>query len=138
MCGIAIRGMRSRASLGKSSPFAPHVLQICRGLRGYTLGAGMQTPHHVSVDHFVAEKALFLLAACLEVGDKDLTCARCGTQIKWEVASISTHCTAYQCLGIGIICQVDIPYCPECEEPPYVKGCFHVPEGHNVAAQLMS
>jgi hypothetical protein len=30
------------------------------------------------------------------------------------------------CVGTGTIVQVDIPYCPQCEEKPYVRGCFHV------------
>jgi hypothetical protein len=96
----------------------------------------LQTPHHVSVDNFVADKALFLATACFNYGDRQLHCAQCGTHIKWEVAFISSHRIAEQCLGTGTIVQVDIPYCSQCEEPPCVRGCFHVREGQDVAAQL--
>ena len=96
----------------------------------------LQTPHHVSVDTFVADKAMFLMNACLEYGDKHIHCSQCGALIKWEAASISAHRMAEHCMGTGIIVQVDIPYCPQCEEIPYVRGCFHVRDGQNVAAQL--
>jgi len=96
----------------------------------------LQAPHHVGVDTFLADKALFLATACLDYGDNQLHCALCWTSIKWEAAFISAHRIAEQCVGTGIIVQVDIPYCPQCEETPYVRGCFHVREGQNVAAQL--
>jgi len=96
----------------------------------------MQTPHHVSVDNFVADKALFLMTACFDYGDNQAHCSQCGMRIKWEEAFISAHRMAEQCLGTGTIVQVDIPYCPQCEETPYVRGCFHVREGQDVAAQL--
>jgi hypothetical protein len=97
----------------------------------------MQTPHHVSVDCFVAEEALFLATACLEYGD-NINCVQCGTRIKWEVALIATHSAAELCIAAGKINLVDIPYCPHCEETPYVRGCFHVYEGQDAAAQLAS
>ena len=96
----------------------------------------MQTPHHVSVDAFVAEKGFFLTTACLECGGESLKCAGCGTRIKWEVAFISTHRIAESCIGTGKISQVEIPYCHQCEEIPYLRGCFHVRDGQDVAAQL--
>jgi hypothetical protein len=96
----------------------------------------LQTPHHVSVDDFVADKALFLMTACLECGDNQMRCNQCGTRIKWEVAFISAHRMTAECVGTGTIVQVDIPYCPQCEEIPYMRGCFHVRDGQNVAAQL--
>jgi hypothetical protein len=96
----------------------------------------LQTPHHVSVDNFVADKALFLMTSCLEYGDKQLHCSQCGMRIKWEAAFISAHRMAEDCVGTGTIVQVDIPYCPQCEEIPYVRGCFHVRDGQDVAAQL--
>jgi hypothetical protein len=96
----------------------------------------VQTPHYVSVDSFSAEKGLFLATACLECEDKPMKCAQCGTCIKWEVAFVSTHRMAEPCIGTGKICQVDIPYCPRCEEIPYLRGCFHVLDGQDVAAQL--
>jgi hypothetical protein len=96
----------------------------------------LQTPHHVSVDNFVADKALFLATACLNYGRRQLHCAQCGTRIKWAAAFISAHSMAEQCLGTGTIVQVDIPYCPRCEETPHVRGCFHVRDGQDVAAQL--
>ncbi len=96
----------------------------------------MQTPHHVSVDDFVADKALFLMTACLDCGDKLMHCSQCGTCIRWEEVFISAHRLADQCVGTGTIVQVDIPYCPQCEEKPYLRGCFHVRDGQNVAAQL--
>jgi hypothetical protein len=96
----------------------------------------LQTPHHVSVDNFVADKALFLMTSCLDYGDKQLHCSQCGTRIKWEAAFISAHRMAEDCIGTGTIVQVDIPYCPQCEEIPYVRGCFHVRDGQDVAAQL--
>jgi hypothetical protein len=96
----------------------------------------LQTPHHVSVDTFVADKALFLMTACVDYGDTQLRCSQCGTRIKWEVVFISAHRIAQDCVGTGTIVQVDIPYCPQCEETPYVRGCVHVREGLDVAAQL--
>jgi hypothetical protein len=96
----------------------------------------LQTPHHVSVDNFVADKALFLMTSCLDYGDKQLHCSRCGMRIKWEPAFVSAHRMAGDCVGTGIIVQVDIPYCPQCEEIPYVRGCVHVRDGQDVAAQL--
>jgi hypothetical protein len=96
----------------------------------------LQTPNHVSVDDFVADKALFLMTACFDYGDKQPHCSQCGTRIKWEVAFVSAHRIAEQCMGTGTIVQVDIPYCPQCEEIPYVRGCFHVRDGQDVAAQL--
>jgi hypothetical protein len=39
----------------------------------------------VSVDNFVAERALFLVTACFEFGDKPMNCAHCGTAIKGGV-----------------------------------------------------
>ena len=96
----------------------------------------MQTPHHVSVDRFIASKALFLMTACFGYGDKQPHCSQCGACIKWEVAFISAHRIAEECVGTGTIVKVDIPYCPGCEEKPYVRGCFHVRDGQNVAAQL--
>jgi hypothetical protein len=96
----------------------------------------LQTPQHASVDKFVADKALFLMTACLEDRDKHLHCAQCGTRIKWEAAFVSAHRMTEDCVGTGTIVQVDIPYCPQCEETPYVRGCFHVREGQDVAAQL--
>jgi hypothetical protein len=44
----------------------------------------VQTTYHVSVDNFVAERALFLVTACFEFGDKPMNCAHCGTAIKWS------------------------------------------------------
>jgi hypothetical protein len=99
-------------------------------------GCRLQTPHHVSVDDFVADKALFLMTACFDYGDNQAHCSQCGTRIKWEMAFISAHRIAEQCVGTGTIVQVDIPYCPQCEEKPYVRGCFHVRDGQDVAAQL--
>jgi hypothetical protein len=86
----------------------------------------LQTPQHASVDGFSAEKALFLAIACLEDRDKHMHCAQCGTRIKWEAAFVSAHRMTEDCVGTGTIVQVDIPYCPQCEETPYVRGCFHV------------
>ena len=96
----------------------------------------LQTPHHVSVNNFMADKALFLATACLNHGHRQLHCAQCGTRIKWAAAFISAHRMDEQCVGTGTIVEVDIPYCPLCEEKPYVRGCFHVRDGQNVAAQL--
>ena len=106
--------------------------------RFHCLGAGfvMHTPHHISVECFAAEEALFLATACLEYPDKKMNCTQCGTRIKWEVAFISTHCLTKLCIGTGTITPVDIPYCPQCEEIPYERGCFHVTKGQSVAAQL--
>jgi hypothetical protein len=94
----------------------------------------MQTPYHVSLDRFVAEKALFLTTACLAYGDETVHCLRCGSRIKWEEAFISTHCAAEECIGTGKISQIDIPYCPQCEEIPYTRGCFHPPPPHPISA----
>jgi NAD-dependent SIR2 family protein deacetylase len=96
----------------------------------------VQTPHYVSVDNFVVDKALFLMTACVECGGNDMRCTQCGTRIKWEAAFISAHRIAELCVGTGIIVQVDIPYCPRCEETPYTRGCFHAHDGQDVAAQL--
>jgi hypothetical protein len=96
----------------------------------------LQTPHHVSVDGFVADEALFLMTACFDYGANQAHCSQCGTRIKWEMAFVSAHRIAEQCVGTGTIVQVDIPYCPQCEEKPYLRGCFHVRDGQNVAAQL--
>jgi hypothetical protein len=57
---------------------------------------------------------------------------------KWEVAFISTQCLTELCIGTGKITPVDVPYCPQCEEIPYERGCFYVRDGQNVAAQLAS
>jgi hypothetical protein len=95
----------------------------------------LQTPH-ISVDAFMADKALFLATACLNHGHRQLHCAQCGTRIKWAAAFISAHRMDEQCVGTGTIVEVDIPYCPLCEEKPYVRGCFHVRDGRDVAAQL--
>ena len=92
----------------------------------------MQTPQRISVETFVAEEARFLAKSCIEYPDKHMNCARCGTRIKWEVAFISTHRKAEPCIGTGKISQVEIPYCPQCEEIPYARGCFH--DGEDVAA----
>jgi hypothetical protein len=97
----------------------------------------LRTPHQVSVDTFVADKALFLMTTCVEYGDKHMHCSQCGTRIKWEPAFISAHRMAEHCIGTGIIIPVDIPYCPQCEEKPYWRGCFHVRDGQNAAAQLL-
>ena len=97
----------------------------------------MQTPHHASVDSFLADEALFLATACLVFGE-NMNCAQCGTRVKWEVVGVSTHFAAEECIGTGKISQVDIPYCPQCEERPNVLGCFHVYEGQDVVAQLAS
>jgi hypothetical protein len=96
----------------------------------------LQTPHHVSVEMFVADKAFFLLTACLDYVNKPLHCSQCGTRIKSVTAFISAHRLAEECVGTGTIVQVDIPYCPQCEETPYMRGCLHVRDGHDVAAQL--
>jgi hypothetical protein len=96
----------------------------------------LKTPHHVSVDAFVADEARFLMTACIEYGDKYMHCADCGTRIKWEAAFISSHGLAEDCVGTGKIVQVDIPYCPKCEEMPYLRGCFHVRDGQDVALLL--
>ena len=118
------------------SPPPRHASQVL-GPRGTLKGeCRLQTPHHVSVDDFVADKALFILTACRECEDRQLHCAQCGTRIKWEAAFISAHRMAEQCVGTGTIVHVDIPYCPQCEEIPYLRGCFHVREGQDVAAQL--
>jgi hypothetical protein len=98
----------------------------------------MHTPHHMSVESFAAEEALFLATACLEYPDQNMNCVRCGARIKWEMAFISTHCLNELCIATGKITPVDIPYCPQCEELPHGRGCFHVREGQNVAAQLAS
>jgi hypothetical protein len=95
----------------------------------------LQTPHHVSVDTFAADKTLFLMTACFDYGDNQAH-SQCGTRIKWEAAFISAHRMAEDCVGTGTIVQVDIPYCPQCEEIPYVRGCFHVRDEQDVAAQL--
>jgi hypothetical protein len=97
----------------------------------------LQTPHHVSVDTFVADKALFLMTASVEYGDKHMHCSQCGTRIKWEAVFISAHRMAEHCIGTGTIVPVDIPYCPLCEEKPYWRGCFHVRDGQHAAAQLL-
>jgi hypothetical protein len=82
------------------------------------------------------KEALFLATSCFEYPDKKMNCALCGTRITWEVAFISTHCVTKLCIGTGTITPVDIPYCPQCEEIPYERGCFHVTKGQSVAAQL--
>jgi hypothetical protein len=97
----------------------------------------MQTPHHASVGTFLADEALFFATSCLAWGD-NMNCVHCGTRIKWEVARVSTHFAAEECIGTGKISQVDIPYCPQCEERPNGLGCFHVYEGQDVVAQLAS
>jgi hypothetical protein len=96
----------------------------------------VQTPHHVSVDNFVADRALFMMSACLDYGANQLHCSQCGTRIKWEAVFISAHRMAVDCVGTGTIVQVDIPYCPRCEETPYLRGCVHVCDGQDLAAQL--
>ena len=96
----------------------------------------LQTPQHASVDGFSAEEALFLATACFDNGDRQPHCSQCGMRIQWEVAFISAHRMTAECVGTGTIVQVDIPYCPQCEEIPYMRGCFHVRDGQNVAAQL--
>ena len=96
----------------------------------------LQTPHHVSVDTFIAAKAVFLATACLNHGGKHLHCARCRIRIKWAGVFISAHRMTEQCVGTGAIVQVDIPYCPQCEEKPDWRGCFHVRDGQDVVAQL--
>ena len=74
--------------------------------------------------------------ACLDYGNHQLFCSRCGAYIRWNIAFISAHRMTEDCVGTGIIVQVDIPYCPRCEEKPYLRGCFHVRDGQDVAAQL--
>src|ERR1700733_15326307 len=96
----------------------------------------LQTPHYVSVDTFDADTALFLMTACFDYGDNQAHFTQCGPPLKWEAAVISAHRMAEDCVGTGTIVQVDIPYCPQCEEIPYVRGCFHVRDGQDVAAQL--
>jgi hypothetical protein len=41
-------------------------------------------------------------------------------------------------VGTGTIVQVEIPYCPRCEEIPYVRGCFHVRDRQDVLAALLA
>jgi hypothetical protein len=96
----------------------------------------MQTPHHATVESFVAEEDFFVTTACLEYPDKKMNCAQCGTRVKWEVAFISTHRLTELCMGTGTITPVDIPPCPQCEEARYERGCFHVTKGQSVGAQL--
>jgi hypothetical protein len=96
----------------------------------------VRTPHHVSVDNFVAERALFLATACLEFGDKPMNCAHCGTAIKWELAFVSAHGLADLCGGTRGTVRVDIPYCPRCEQTPCATGCFYIRDGQDVASQL--
>jgi hypothetical protein len=114
---------------------APQVLCPRQTLKGE---CRLQTPHHVSVDDFVADKALFLMIACGEYEDKQLHCVQCGTRIKWEATFISAHRMAEQCVGTGTIVQVEIPYCPQCEEIPYPRGCFHVRDRQDVVAALLA
>ena len=113
----------------------PHS-RLCRKVTRLVNGFFMHTPHHISVESFAVEEALFLATACLEYPDKIMNCAQCGTRIKWEMAFISTHRLPELCIGTGTITPVDIPYCPQCEEIPYGRGCFHVTKGQSVAAQL--
>lgn len=54
-------------------------------------------------------------------------CAQCGTRIKWAAAFISAHRMAERCLGTGTIVQVDIPYCPQCEETPLCERVLPCP-----------
>jgi hypothetical protein len=91
----------------------------------------VQTTYHVSVDNFVAERALFLVTACFEFGDKPMNCAHCGTAIKWELAFVSAHCG-----GTGGTVRVDIPYCPRGEKTPYAAGCFYIRDGQDVDSRL--
>jgi hypothetical protein len=86
----------------------------------------------------MADKALFLITACCENEDKQLHCAQCGTRTRWEEAFISVHRVAEHCVGTGTIVQVDIPYCPQCEEIPYLRGCFHVRDEQDVVAALLA
>lgn len=118
-------------------PTALPALQCLTTVRHVKGGYRLQTPHHVSVDTFVADKARFLMTACVEYGDKHMHCSQCGTRIKWEPAFISAHRMAEHCIGTGAIIPVDIPYCPQCEEKPYWRGCFHVRDGQNEAARLL-
>jgi hypothetical protein len=118
-------------------PTALPALQCLTTVRHVKGGYRLQTPHHVSVDTFVADKARFLMTACVEYGDKHMHCSQCGTRIKWEPAFISAHRMAAHCIGTGTIIPVDIPYCPQCEEKPYWRGCFHVRDGPNEAVQLL-
>jgi len=121
----------------KSLPTALPAWQSLTTVRHVKGEYRLQTPHHVSVDTFVADKALFLMIACVEYGDKHMHCSQCGTRIKWEAAFISAHRMAEHCIGTGTIIPVDIPYCPQCEEKPYWRGCLHVRDGQNEAAQLI-
>jgi hypothetical protein len=96
----------------------------------------VQTTYHVSVDNFVAERALFLVTACFEFGDKPMNCAHCGTAIKWELAFVSAHGLADLCGGTGGTVRVDIPYCPRCEKTPYATGCFYIRDGQDAPSRL--
>ena len=91
----------------------------------------MQTPHHVSVDSFVAERALFLAISRFEYGDKPMNCAHCGTAIKWELA-LSPRIAVAPGEQFGSIFRI----APECEKTPYATGCFYIRDGQDVASQL--
>ena len=124
-----------KRGLSEQYPLPPHPTP-CRKVGRLAAGFAMHTPHHVSAESFAAEEALFLATACLEYPDKVMNCVQCHTRIKWEMAFISTHCLSELCIGTGAITPVDIPYCPQCEEKPYERGCFHVTNSQSVAAQL--
>jgi hypothetical protein len=87
------------AALPRRSRLTSRVTKV----RTFKGECGLQTPHHVSVDTFVADKALFLLTACLDYANKQLHCSQFGMRIKWEAAFISTHRVAEECVGTGKI-----------------------------------
>ena len=61
----------------------------------------LQRPHHASVDNFMADRALFLMNACLEW--EQVRCSRCGSRFKCESVFISAHRLAEVCVGTGTI-----------------------------------
>lgn len=48
---------------------------------------------------------------------------------RYRIAAVSVHDERFgeHCAGQGMVWNVPIPYCPECENVPSDRGCVHVP-----------
>jgi hypothetical protein len=61
----------------------------------------LQTPHHVTVNGFEADKAFFLATACFDYGDGQVHRAQGRARLKWQAAFISAHLFSVDEAGAG-------------------------------------
>jgi hypothetical protein len=88
----------------------------------------MQTPKQTTVTETLAQISQFFAVHTKQDDARQVTCARCGGEIRRVRAYMSLHDQQFgdACIGPGRAWRMEIPYCIACETPPSLYGCIHM------------